>query len=116
MMLWYPTTVVYVVPDGRIVPHISGESAVPDEAGVVPDGMGVESNGRTVPHISGDVALDITSEVAVPDGGLIMLAIEPIGICTHECTESSRMPGHYASDPACPRLVHYDVAFGTSQT
>jgi hypothetical protein len=92
--------VVYVVSDGRTVPHISGESAIPDDTVVVSDEMGVEFDGRTVPHISGEVtgsvpdylvvvpdsinvvldgrtALDIPSEIAVPDGGLIMLAIEP---------------------------------------
>ena len=39
---------VYVVPDGRTVPHISGESAIPDDTVVVSDGMGVEFDGRRV--------------------------------------------------------------------
>jgi hypothetical protein len=88
-------TLVYIVRDGRSVPHI-----YPDDTGIVPDGMGVEIDGRRVPHISGEVtgpvsdytvvhvpdsinvvpvgrtALDTPREVAVPDGGLIMLAIE----------------------------------------
>jgi hypothetical protein len=39
-----------------------------------------------------------------------------IGICTQGRTELSRMSGHNASDPACPRLVRIDVAIATSQT
>jgi len=48
-------------------------------------------------------------------GGYLFVELT-LGICTQGRTKSSRLSGHFTSDPGCPRLVQYDVVIVTSQT
>jgi hypothetical protein len=101
----YPVKVQYLTTqgvmcvkfDGRTVPHMSGEFTVPvpENTVVLLDSINVVPDGRTV--------LDIPSEVAVPDVGLIiMLAIEPelnteIRSCLSSSTNLLSVPSKSAS-------------------
>jgi hypothetical protein len=81
--------------DGRTVLHIFGEvtGSVPDYTVVVPDSINVVPDGRT--------ALDMPSEIAIPDGGLIMLAIEPkMNPEIWSCLSSSDIPLSVPSNSA----------------